>query len=98
MGAVHSAAYRRCRVHYPDCAGVARLVIAADESEERAWHATAVLGYETSTADWREAVGHPDVEGVSITVPNELHEEVARAAAAAVKHIWIEKPVGRFPS
>ena len=98
MGAVHSAAYRRCRVHYPDCAGVARLVIAADESEERAWHATAVLGYETSTADWREAVGHPDVEGVSITVPNELHEEVARAAAAAGKHIWIEKPVGRFPS
>lgn len=98
MGAVHSVAYGRARVHYADCAGVARLVIAADESERRARHATDELGYETSTTDWREVVEHPDVEGVSITVPNELHEEVARAAAAAGKHIWIEKPVGRFPS
>ncbi len=98
MGAVHSAAYRRARVHYPDCSGAARLVIAADESEERARHAAAELGYESSTTDWRRVVEHPDVDGVSITVPNELHEEVARAAAAAGKHIWIEKPVGRFPS
>ena len=98
MGAVHSIAYGRARVHYPDCAGVARLVIAADEGQERAEHAVAELGYEHSTSDWREVVEHPDVEAVSITVPNDLHEEVARAAAAAGKHIWIEKPVGRFPS
>jgi predicted dehydrogenase len=98
MGAVHSAAYRRARVHYPDCAGAARLVLAADESEERARHAVAELGYESSTTDWRRVVEHPDVDGVSITVPNELHEEVARAAAAAGKHVWIEKPVGRFPA
>lgn len=98
MGAVHSVAYGRVRVHYPDCPGVARLVIAADESGERARHAAEELGYEASTTDWREVVEHPDVEGVSITVPNNLHEEVARAAAAAGKHVWIEKPVGRLPS
>ena len=98
MGAVHSAAYGRARVHYPDCAGVARLVIAADESEQRARHAAEQLGYEASTTDWREVVEHPDVEGVSITVPNDLHEKIALAAAAAGKHVWIEKPVGRLPS
>lgn len=98
MGAVHSVAYGRARVHYPDCAGVARLVIAADETVERARHATDELGYERSTTDWHEVLEHPDVDAVSITVPNELHEEVARAAAAVGKHIWIEKPAGRFPS
>ena len=36
MGRVHSVAYRRCRDHFPDCPGVARLVIAADEDPERA--------------------------------------------------------------
>jgi predicted dehydrogenase len=98
MGAVHSAAYRRARHHYPDCAGVGRLVIAADESEQRIHEATTLLGFEQATRDWHEVVEHPQVEAVSITVPNHLHAEVALAAAAAGKHVWIEKPVGRLPS
>jgi predicted dehydrogenase len=97
MGRVHSAAYHRARHHYPDCAGVARLVIAADESEERARRAADELGYERSTADWREVVDDPDVEAVSITVPNDLHRDVALASAVTGKHIWIEKPAGRVP-
>ena len=97
MGRVHSAAYCRARYHYPDGAGVARLVIAADESEQRGREAVDELGYETSTTDWRAVIEHPDVEAVSVTVPNDLHAAVALAAAAAGKHIWIEKPVGRFP-
>jgi predicted dehydrogenase len=98
MGAVHSTAYRRARHHYPDCGAVARLVLAADESESRAREAVELLGYEGWTTDWHAVVEHPEVEAVSITVPNHLHAEVALAAAAAGKHVWIEKPVGRFPS
>jgi len=98
MGTVHSAAYSRVRVHYPDCGGVARLVVAADDSEQRAREGAARLGWEGWTTDWREVVEHPEVEAVSIAVPNDLHEEVALAAAAAGKHVWIEKPVGRFPT
>jgi len=97
MGRVHSAVYRRVRDHYPECAGLPRLVIAADESEERAREAAERLGFETWSTDWRAVVEHPDVEAVSITVPNHLHREVALAAAAAGKHIWIEKPAGRVP-
>jgi predicted dehydrogenase len=97
MGRVHSAAYRRCRDHFPDCAGVARLVVAADESEERAREAAGRLGYERWTTDWRAVIDDPEVEAVSITVPNGLHRELAVAAAERGKHFWIEKPVGRFP-
>jgi len=97
MGRVHSVSYRRVRDHYRDCAGVARLVVAADESEERARRAVDELGFEESFADWHDVIEHPDVEAVSITVPNRLHREVALAAVGAGKHIWIEKPVGRIP-
>jgi len=97
MGRVHSTSYRRARDHYPDCAGVARLVIAADPSAERARQAGEELGYEQVTGDWRLVVAHPDVEAVSIAVPNNLHLEVAVASAQAGKHVWIEKPAGRFP-
>jgi predicted dehydrogenase len=98
MGQVHSVAYRRCRDHYPDCAGVARLVVAADEDAERAAAAVDRLGYERSTGKWREVIADPEVEAVSVATPNRLHREVAVAAAAAGKHLWVEKPVGRFPA
>jgi predicted dehydrogenase len=97
MGRVHGIAYRRARDHYPDCAGVARLVVAADENEERARVAVDELGFEECTGDWRHVISHPQVEAVSITAPNRLHRELALAAATAGKHVWIEKPAGRLP-
>ena len=98
MGRVHSAAYRRLRDHFPDCPGVARLVVAADEDPARAREAVDRLGYERATGDWQQVVADPEVQAVSITVPNRLHREVAVAVAEAGKHLWVEKPVGRFPS
>ena len=95
MGRVHSSAYRRVRDHFPDCAGEARLVVAADESEGRARVAVDQLGFERATTDWREVIADSAVDAVSITAPNHLHREVALAAAAAGKHFWCEKPVGR---
>jgi predicted dehydrogenase len=95
MGDVHSTSYRRVPVHFPECEGIARLVIAADASEERARRAVDVLGYEEWTTDWRRVLDHPDVDAVSITSPNCLHREMAVAAAARGKHFWGEKPLGR---
>lgn len=98
MGRVHSVAYRRCRDHFPECGGVARLVVAADEDDARARATVDELGYERCVTDWRAVVAADDVEAVSIATPNRLHREVALAAAEAGKHVWIEKPIGRFPA
>jgi predicted dehydrogenase len=98
MGRVHSVAYRRSRDHFPECGGVARLVVAADEDEARARAAVDLLGYERCVDDWRAVVDDPAVEAVSIAAPNRLHCEVALYAAEAGKHVWVEKPVGRFPA
>jgi predicted dehydrogenase len=97
MGEVHSRAYVRARSHFPDCAGVARLVVAADESADRARHAVAALGFEEATTDWRDVIAHPAVDAVSITSPNFLHREMALAAIETGRPIWVEKPVGVSP-
>lgn len=95
MGAVHTRAYRDLPLVYPDLGIRPRLVHAADSSEERAAHARDVLGYERASTDYRDVLADPEVEVVSICAPNFLHAEMAIAAAAAGKHVWIEKPAGR---
>jgi len=97
MGEVHSTSYARVPLHFPECDGRARLVVAADSLPERADLARR-LGYERWTTDWRDVLDDPEVEAVSITAPNFLHREMALAAVSAGKHFWGEKPLGRFPS
>jgi predicted dehydrogenase len=98
MGQVHGRGYRRLFDHYPECPLKPRLVMVADEVEDRARQSAELLGYEGWTTDWREVVEHPEVEALSIATPNYLHREIAVAAARAGKHIWLEKPCGRVPA
>jgi predicted dehydrogenase len=44
--------------------------------------------------DFEEALRHPGVEAVSICTPQHVHCQGVLAAAAAAKHLLIEKPVG----
>jgi predicted dehydrogenase len=94
MGRVHTSSYRRVVEHFPALGVRPRLVIAADPSAQRRGQAERV-GFAATTEDWRAVVDHPEVEVVSITLPNAMHREVALAAIEAGKHVWVEKPVGR---
>jgi predicted dehydrogenase len=94
MGRLHTASYRRLVEHFPELGVEPRLVIASDLSADRREHAERI-GFEATTEDWRAVVEHPEVEAVSVTTPNAMHREVALAAIAAGKHVWVEKPVGR---
>src|SRR5690606_32730559 len=75
--------------------GRRRVAPAADTAEAARRVATDVLGYASTTADYREVLANPEVDVVSICAPNFLHAEIGVAAARAGKHFWIEKPVGR---
>jgi predicted dehydrogenase len=43
--------------------------------------------------DFREAVRHPECDAVIIVTPTFLHRDIACAAAACGKHIFLEKPM-----
>jgi len=96
MGEVHSRSYRALPDRYPDDA-VPRLVACADPVEQRAAAAEHRFGFGRSTTDWRDVIADPAVDVVNIAAPNALHRELSLAAIAAGKHVFCEKPVGRFP-
>jgi predicted dehydrogenase len=95
MGKVHSRAFQMLPIVYPGLNIKPRLVIAADNVQERAEYARDVLGYERCTVDYHDVLNDPEVDVVSICAPNFLHAEIGIAAAKAGKAFWIEKPVGR---
>src|SRR5688572_18000850 len=50
-------------------------------------------GYESVETDWRKLVERKDIDAIDICTPNNLHREIALAAAAAGKMILCEKPL-----
>jgi predicted dehydrogenase len=95
MGTVHSRAYRAVADRFHDSGFEAKLVVCADEVEERAKEAKERFGFESYTTRWQDLIADPRVQVVNIATPNCMHLEVVRAAAAARKHIFCEKPVGK---
>jgi predicted dehydrogenase len=95
MGLVHSRAYRTIVDRFHESGIRARLVVCADDVEDRAREAHERLGFEKWTTNWKEVVAHPEVQVVNVTSPNHMHLEMIRGAVAAGKHVFCEKPVGR---
>jgi predicted dehydrogenase len=42
---------------------------------------------------FEHAIAHPDVEGVVIATPNDVHEQQALACAERGRHVFVEKPI-----
>jgi predicted dehydrogenase len=58
----------------------------ANERVAKEFGATAAAGYD-------QLVDDPTVDAISLVTPNHLHPEQIRKAAAAKKHIFVEKPI-----
>ena len=97
MGQVHARSYHLARQRFPDGGVSARLVICSDNVKQRAESASDLFGFGSAATRWQHVIEHPDVHIVNIATPNNLHVEIVEAAAAAGKHIFCEKPVGRSP-
>ncbi len=50
-------------------------------------------GWEYAETDWEKVVARDDVDVIDIALPQNLHRDVAVAAAKAGKHIFCEKPM-----
>jgi predicted dehydrogenase len=70
----------------------ARLVAVVDLNLDRAREVAGQLKA-AAYADYREIVGHSDVDAVIVCTPDWAHREICVEAAAAGKHILVEKPL-----
>lgn len=52
-------------------------------------------GYESTENDWRKLIERKDIDLIDIAASNDMHLEIATAAAAAGKMVMCEKPLGR---
>ena len=92
MGRAHSNAYRQVSQFFPlEYRPV--LAAACARSAEQIKAFADNWGYESTETDWRKLVERKDIDAVDICVPNNLHKEIALAAAAAGKMILCEKPL-----
>ena len=95
MGVAHARAWREAPLRFPETGISINLVACSDVDLARAESLRAAYGFGRATADWRDLLADDAIDVVSVTTPNYLHCEMVAAAAAAGKHIYCEKPVGR---
>ncbi len=92
MGRAHSNAY--CKVnHFFDLEYRPVLKAVCARNAENAQKFADNWGYESIETDWRKLLERPDIDAVDICTPNNLHKEIAIAAAEAGKTILCEKPL-----
>jgi predicted dehydrogenase len=72
-----------------------RVKTVVDASAERRAFVTANFPRTTAVADPASVLADPEVDAVIIATPAGTHFELARAALAAGKHIFVEKPMAR---
>ncbi|MBN1846073.1 MAG: Gfo/Idh/MocA family oxidoreductase [Sedimentisphaerales bacterium] len=92
MARTHSNAY--CQVnHFFDVPLTPSLQMVCGLEKDKAEAFARRWGYASWTTDWRKVIEDDTIELVDICVPNNLHAEIALAAAKAGKAILCEKPL-----
>ena len=92
MGKAHAHAWRNAPRFF-ELAAEPVLKVAVGRNQETLKAYADNWGWEETAADWREVVTRDDVDVVDVSVPTDLHAEIAVAAAEAGKHVFCEKPI-----
>ncbi|HSG71933.1 MAG TPA: Gfo/Idh/MocA family oxidoreductase [Planctomycetaceae bacterium] len=92
MGRTHSNAYRQAPQFF-DCEIKPVLKACCARNEEKIKAFAENWGYESYETDWKKLIARDDIDAVDICTPNNLHKEIAIAAAKAGKMILCEKPL-----
>ena len=94
MGRTHSNAHRKVG-NFFDLEYQPVLKAICDFNGEKAAAHAAKWGFESVETDYKKLLARKDIDLVDICLPNNLHAEVAIAAAKAGKMIICEKPLAR---
>ena len=93
MGRTHSNAYTQVKNFFDlEYQPVLKAVCARDAEKAKVF--AQKWGYESIETDWRKLIARDDIDVIDIAAPNNVHAEIAIAAAKAGKAILCEKPLG----
>ncbi len=95
MGRTHSNGYNRVPNFFPDLEHRPVLKAACCRTEDKVKAFADQWGFESYETDWKNLVKREDIDAVDICTPNDMHAEIAIAAAAARKMVFTEKPLSR---
>ncbi|MCL1996724.1 MAG: Gfo/Idh/MocA family oxidoreductase [Defluviitaleaceae bacterium] len=93
MAKAHSLAYATMPMFFWPAPGIPIRKSICDVSIDIAKDAAQKMGYEKFTDSWKDIVSDPDIDIVDICTPNNIHAEIAIAAAKNGKHVFCEKPI-----
>jgi myo-inositol 2-dehydrogenase/D-chiro-inositol 1-dehydrogenase len=97
MGRAHSNAFRQVSQFFPLAyRPVLKAACGRDPIKTAAFAEN--WGYESVETDWRALISRPDIDAIDIAAPNNVHAEIAIAAAKAGKMILCEKPLAMNPA
>jgi myo-inositol 2-dehydrogenase/D-chiro-inositol 1-dehydrogenase len=92
MGRAHTNAFRKVRnFFHGEIHPVLKAACGRDEAQVKAFAET--WGYESTETDWRKLIERDDIDLIDIAAPNNVHAEIALAAAKAGKIVMCEKPL-----
>ena len=92
MGRAHSNAYSNVNNYFDlKYRPVKKAVCGRDAKQAQAF--ADKWGYESIETDWKKLIARKDIDLIDIATPNNLHSEIALAAAKAGKMILCEKPL-----
>ena len=97
MGRAHSNAFRQVSQFFPlEHRPVLKAVCGRDGAKTKAFAEN--WGYESVETDWKKLIARDDIDLIDIAATNNVHAEIAIAAAKAGKMILCEKPLGMNPA
>jgi len=95
MGRTHTNGYKRVSDFFPELNYRPVLKAVCSRSKDKVQAFADQWGYESVETDWKAVIGRNDIDAIDICTPNDMHAEIAIAAAKAGKMILCEKPLAR---
>jgi len=95
MGRTHSNGYNRVPNFFPELEYRPVLKAVCSRSKDKVSAFADQWGYESFETDWKKLIARDDIDAVDICTPNNMHVEIAVAAAQAGKMVLSEKPLAR---
>ena len=92
MGRAHSNAFRKVSNFFDlQYQPVLKAICGRDDDKVKSFARR--WGYEGWETDWRKLIARDDIDLIDIACPNDMHKDIAIAAAKAGKMILCEKPL-----